>query len=79
MWVEDNQCEEVIKEAWRRGRSSVIIRRYVVKIDHCMSILQRWNKTEFGHMHDEINKRKDQLAGTHNVGHMSILLEEIGE
>ena len=61
MWINEEKCAGVVKEAWEKGR----IRGGQNQIRQCMdeyrSSLQSWNKTNFGHVGRKIASLSKKL------------------
>lgn len=56
MWLMDQCCKEVIKEAWEDGTvttSECVLNSCLVK---CRFRLDVWNKTKFGHVSRKISE-----------------------
>lgn len=55
MWLKDQRCERVVQVAWEEGLSL----RVDYTLGKCMKIcrtrLERWNKTDFGHVGRKIS------------------------
>ena len=50
MWMKDDRCEGVIKDAWEEQHWGNPINRLVTKVEACCTKLKTWNRTSFGHI-----------------------------
>ena len=50
MWIKEEECDGVVKEAWERGRSLGSQNHFGRCMNECHSSLQSWNSTNFGHV-----------------------------
>ncbi|KAJ8435872.1 LOW QUALITY PROTEIN: hypothetical protein Cgig2_028580 [Carnegiea gigantea] len=61
MWVNDDRCETVVKDSWASYASSNAVENCITKVDRCLSLLQRWNWSEFDDVHKAISHCKERL------------------
>lgn len=54
MWLKDSKCGEIVTEAWNEGLVDVSSHPLVSCLNSCKTILQAWNRDEFGHVEKEI-------------------------
>ena len=50
MWIKEDECDEVVKNAWERGRILESQNQFRRCLLECRSSLQSWNSTKFGHV-----------------------------
>ena len=50
IWIKEDECDEVMKEAWERGRILGSQNQFRQCMHECRSSLQSWNSTNFGHV-----------------------------
>ena len=50
MWMKDDWCEGVIKDAWDEQHWGNPINRLVTKVEACCTKLKTWNRHSFGHI-----------------------------
>ncbi|XP_041011336.1 uncharacterized protein LOC121255118 [Juglans microcarpa x Juglans regia] len=50
MWVEDKNCQEIIKIAWVDSAGERTMEGVMKQINRCGEKLERWNKNSFGHV-----------------------------
>ena len=60
MWLKDEQCEEVVSEAWERGKSMGTQHLFTQCMEECRS-LSSWNKNTFGHVGRKISTLQKKL------------------
>ena len=61
MWIKDEECEAVVKEAWEKGRILGDQNQFGRCMDECRSSLQSWNRTNFGHVDRKIASLSKKL------------------
>ena len=61
MWLRDEQCKDVVNEAWERGRSIGTQHQFTECLDECRRSLSTWNKTTFGHLGQKIAALQKKL------------------
>ena len=61
IWLKDQRCEEIMKEAWEEGL--IIAQEYVLNnyLEKCGRRLDIWNKLEFGHVGRKVAKLQSRL------------------
>ena len=86
VWMIDDRCEGVIKNAWDGNTLVNPMERLVRKVDVCHSSLQTWSKLSFGNIRRLLNQKKKLLAqaealsmSSRNHDHVKILRDEIYE
>lgn len=62
MWMKDDRCEGVIKDAWEEQHWGNPINRLVTKVEACCTKLKTWNRTSFGHIQSLLEKKRKLLA-----------------
>ena len=62
MWMKDEGCEGVIKNAWEGLHSSNPMTTLVHKIDKCRTKLKTWSRLSFGHIRKLLSQKKKLLA-----------------
>ena len=50
MWLKEDECDEVVKEAWGRGQMVGDQNHFGRCMQECCLSLQSWNSTNFGHV-----------------------------
>ena len=50
MWLKDQRCEQVVIDAWEKGRFSTEGHVLQNCLEQCRSSLDEWNKKIFGHV-----------------------------
>jgi len=50
MWLRDEQCSEVVNEAWEKGRNRGTNWQLLHCLDEFHTALTKWNKHSFGHV-----------------------------
>ncbi|KAL0011886.1 hypothetical protein SO802_006994 [Lithocarpus litseifolius] len=63
MWLRDEQCMVVVKEAWERGRCMGTQHQFTQCLEECRKSLSTWNKNTFGHMGHKIAALQEKLQG----------------
>ncbi|KAK6164533.1 hypothetical protein DH2020_001397 [Rehmannia glutinosa] len=58
MWLEHQDCEKIVKQAWSQQETSNFMR----KLNHCGEVLQAWDKNEFGQIRKKLTLLSDKLA-----------------
>ena len=61
MWIKEEECDGVLKEAWERGRILEGQNQFGRCMDECSSSLQSWNRTNFGHVGRKIASLSKKL------------------
>lgn len=61
MWLEREDCVDVIKAAWSRGGSARTLKDLEPKMEECMRSLVAWSKEHFKHNILETNKARRRL------------------
>ena len=61
MWIKEEICDGVLKEAWERGRILEGQNQFGRCMDECSSSLQSWNRTNFGHVGRKIASLSKKL------------------
>ena len=62
MWMKDEGCEGVIKNAWEGLHSGNPMTTLVHKIDKCRTKLKTWSRLSFGHIRKLLSQKKKLLA-----------------
>ena len=61
MWINEEECDGVVKESWERGRILGGQSQFRRCMDECSSSLQSWNRTNFGHVGRKIASLSKKL------------------
>ena len=61
MWLSNPSCEEVVQVAWESTVGSDLSNEILAKIEKCGSDLMGWNRNVFGHVRNELIKKKELL------------------
>ena len=61
MWLQEESCTHVVKEAWVRGMARASVSPYVSCLEECRSTLTSWNTSTFGHVGNKIAKLQQSL------------------
>ena len=61
MWLQEESCTHVVKEAWVRVMARVSDSPYVSCLEECCSALASWNTSTFGHVGNKIAKLQQSL------------------
>ena len=61
MWLKDEQCEEVVFEAWERGKNMGTQNLFKQCMEECRRSLSSWNKNKFGHVGQKISTLQKKL------------------
>lgn len=61
MWLRDPRCSEVVQESWQEGLYKPDGFPITNCLKTCQDRLQHWNKTEYGHVGQKIQKLQKQL------------------
>ena len=62
MWMKDDQCEGVIKDAWDEQHWGNPINNLVTKVEACYTKLKTWNRLSFGNIQSLLEKKRKLLA-----------------
>ncbi|XP_042988739.1 uncharacterized protein LOC122316273 [Carya illinoinensis] len=66
MWVEDDECGKVIKNAWSFNSSLGPINDVLQKLEGYSEHLAKWNKQHFGLVHKRVQQARDKLPKVGN-------------
>ena len=61
MWMKDEGCREVIKDAWSYVHLGNPMSRVEGKVDRCRKSLKWWSKVAFGNVTRNLRKKKELL------------------
>ena len=61
MWLKDQWCERVVQVAWDEGLSLRVDYTLGKCMEICQTRLERWNKTDFGHVGRKISDLQKRL------------------
>ena len=61
MWTRRDECRDIIKEAWTGSVRADNPSDIVTGLKQCSDDLSRWNKTVFGHVPRQIQKKRKVL------------------
>ena len=76
MWLGDERCNEVVHEAWERGRGKVSQWPLEVCIEECQASLKSWNMQSFGHVGKQVAELQRKLQALENLKGAATDLEE---
>ena len=62
LWLNDPEATEIIKHAWKIGRTGVPIDDFCSNINDCATSLQRWHRNKFGGMKKKIKEVQKSVA-----------------
>ena len=77
MWLRDEQCKDVVNDAWERGRSMGTQHQFTQCLDECRKSLSFWNKTTFGHVGRKISALQKKLQWLERSRGGLVRMEEI--
>nr|POF24135.1 hypothetical protein CFP56_06218 [Quercus suber] len=77
MWLRDDECKDVVNDAWERGRSMGIQHQFTQCLDECRRSLFTWNKTKFGHVGQKISALQKKLRWLEGRYDGLVRMEEI--
>lgn len=61
-WVTEEECKEVVSEAWSQVREDPVTLKVCKKLRNCKDKLKAWSLRKFGNLRLKIGVTKDQLA-----------------
>lgn len=61
MWLWDNQCEDIVQDAWFRGSCRDDPYPFNTCMEECRVSLSQWIKTTFGHVGRKITALRQKL------------------
>ncbi|KAK9998773.1 hypothetical protein SO802_018376 [Lithocarpus litseifolius] len=79
MWLKDERCEEVVSEAWERGKNMGTQNLFTQCMDECRRSLSSWNKNTFGHVGQKISTLQEKLQSLEGRRVGLVDMEEIEE
>nr|POF24132.1 hypothetical protein CFP56_06215 [Quercus suber] len=79
MWLREDECKDVVNDAWERGRSMGTQHQFTQCLDECRRSLSTWNKTKFGHVGQKISALQKKLRWLEGRHDGLIRMEEIHE
>lgn len=62
VWLKDDQCEGVIKNAWEGYNYGDPMNKVISKVEACRTKLQSWRRLSFGIIHCFLVQKKKELA-----------------
>jgi len=77
MWIQEEGCENVIREAWSINYCADPRQQLEYKIRACAAALSRWKQDTFGEIQHSIRKAAGQLRGEKNIMRRREILQEI--
>ena len=77
MWLRDEQCKEVVNDAWERGRSMGTQHQFMQCLDECRKSLSTWNTNTFGHVGRKILALQKKLLWLEGSHESLVRMEEI--
>ena len=77
MWIQEESCEQVVKEAWDSVSAGGQWQRLARKVEVCSAALSRWKQETFGGVHCNIRKLEGQLRGERNIQRRRALFQEL--
>ena len=79
MWIKDEQCKEVIEQAWGDGvADGSLMFKVVEKLKSCRVSLIGWSRERFGSLASTIKAKREQLQQLFNEtpsGHSNVIIE----
>ncbi|XP_075675045.1 uncharacterized protein LOC142644284 [Castanea sativa] len=79
MWLKDEHCDEVVVEAWEKGKSMGTQHPFSQCIDECKRSLLAWNKNTFGHVGKKIAAFQKKLQWLEERRDGQVNMEEVEE
>lgn len=77
MWLEDERFNEVVQEAWERGRGRDSQWPLEACIGECQVSLNFWNKQSFGHVGKHVSDLQRKLQLLENLKGAATDLDEV--
>ncbi|XP_042992544.1 uncharacterized protein LOC122318863 [Carya illinoinensis] len=77
MWVEDDECGEVISRCWQGTHENRPIGSIIDRLSICSKGLEAWNKQKFGHVKQQIKRARESLQRLQLAEPSSITREEM--
>ena len=85
IWLNDNSCEDVIRDSWDFRLQSGLVWGFTRKIMACQDNLKDWNRTTFGHVRFALKRKMAELKEAEegdcyriDPGQIQLLRKEIG-
>ena len=79
MWLKDEQCEEVVSEAWERGKNMGTQNLFTQCMEECRRSLSSWNKNKLGHVGQKISTLQKKLQWLEGRRGGLVDMEEVEE
>ena len=79
MWLKDEQCEEMVSEAWERRKNMGTQNLFTQCMDECRRSLSSWNKNTFGHVGQKISTLQKKLQWLEGRRGGLVDMEEVEE
>ena len=79
MLLKDEQCEEVVSDAWERGKNMGTQNLFTQCMDECRRSLSSWNKNTFGHVGQKISTFQKKLQWLEGRRGGLVDMEEVEE
>ena len=76
MWVNDPECEDIIKNNWQRTEDSSLVST-IKNIQNCSKHLSSWHKDKFGSLARDIKETHQELSNLQNIQDQDGLIDQI--
>ena len=77
MWLDDVRCEDMVQEAWSRGRTRDSQWPIEACIEECQASLKTWNKQCFSHVGKQIIELQRKLQTLDSMKSDPTILETV--
>ena len=70
VWMKEEQCGMVIKNAWDGQGMGSLMQNFIHKMDRCRVQLQTWSRMSFGNIRRLLGQKKKLLAQAEAISMM---------